>query len=338
MLSNIELSTFCNQLAMLVHSGISVIEGISIMCEDVADLSAQTLLEQIYRGLEKQQELSQILLDSNEFPKYAVDMIRIGNYSGKLDDVLFALAAYYEQEENISAGIKSAITYPAIMILMLFIVIGVLIVKVLPVFQDVYRQLGTELTGPAAALMSMSQGLQSILPQIIIGLFLIAILIFILFKKKNKVFSHFFLSKKLSLTIATGRFANGMYLTLSSGLDTDESLQMTAELTDNETIQKKIKVCQKNIANGESFADAIHLANIFSPSQSRMISIGIRSGALEQVMENISQQCNEETEQRIQRLLAMLEPALVAILAIVVGIILLSVMLPLMAIMSNLGG
>ena len=217
MLSNMELSTFFNQLGMLIHSGISTLEGISIMRDDVSDTRGQKLLATIYEGLEMQQEFSEVLKETGEFPKYATDMVRIGNYSGKLDEVLAALAVYYEREESISVSLRNAITYPAIMIFMLFIVIGVLIVQVLPVFQDVYRQLGTELGGPARTLMNISSGLQRFLPQVIIVLVLAAILIFYLLRKRNSVFSRVFLSRKLSEAIAVGRFASGMSLTLSSG-------------------------------------------------------------------------------------------------------------------------
>jgi len=337
MLSNLELSTFCSQLGMLIHSGISTLEGISIMRDDISDARGEKLLQTIYDGLEMQQEFSEVLKETGEFPKYATDMIRIGNYSGKLDEVLAALAAYYEREEGISAGIKNAITYPAIMIFMLFIVVGVLIAKVLPVFQDVYRQLGTELTGPARTLMGFSSVLQRTLPQVIIILVLALLLLFYLLKKKSSIFSHFFLSRKLSQAIAVGRFANGMSLTLSSGLDTDESLKMTADLTDHPAIQEKVKQCQEQISTGARFSDAIAAAGIFNSMQGRMITIGIRSGALDQVMEDIARQCNDETDAKIQRLLSILEPTLVAILAIIVGVILLSVMLPLMGIMANMG-
>ena len=337
MLSNTELITFCNQLGMLIHSGISTIEGISIMKDDLGEGSGKALLTQIYDGLEMQQEFSDVLIETGEFPKYATDMIRIGNYSGKLDEVLASLSVYYEREENISSSIKNAVTYPAIMILMLFIVIGVLIVKVLPVFQDVYRQLGTELSGPARALMTFSNALQRILPVIIIILVLGGATIFYLIKKKSVIFSHFFLSKKLSESIAVGRFASGMSLTLSSGLDTDESLKMTSELTDHQGLQEKVNICKQQIESGERFADAIATAGIFTSTQSRMINIGVRSGAMDQVMEDIARQCNEETDAKIQHILSILEPTLVAILAVIVGVILLSVMLPLMGIMANMG-
>jgi len=337
MLSNVELATFCTQLSMLIHSGISITEGINIMQEDIADASAQALLTQIYEGLEMQQEFSEILKETGEFPKYAVDMIRIGNYSGKLDDVLSALSSNYQREEHISTAVKSAITYPAIMIFMLFIVVGVLISNVLPIFQDVYRQLGTELTGPARTLLNFSHLLQGILPYAIIVLVLIAVSLFVLLKKKSGVFSRFFLNRRFASAIAVGRFAGGLSLTLSSGLDTDESLKMTGELTDHPLLQEKIKKCQARIQAGIGFADAISEVAIFNHTQSRMIAIGIRSGALDQVMGEIANQCNEEADAKIQRFLSVLEPTLVAILAIIVGIVLLSIMLPLMGIMSHMG-
>ena len=337
MLSNVEMVTFCSQLGMLIHSGISIPEGISIMQEDVTDEKAKALLTQIYEGLEMQQEFSEILKETGEFPKYAVDMIRIGNYSGKLDDVLSALSTYYQREENISTGIKSAITYPAIMIFMLFVVMGVLITNVLPIFQDVYRQLGADLTGPARAMLNFSNLLQGSLPIIITFLVLVVFLLFYLWKKKSNVFSRLFLNRKLANAIAVGRFASGLSLTLSSGLDTDESLKMTGELTDHPLLQEKIKQCQTQIHAGVGFAEAISEVAIFNPTQSRMIAIGIRAGALDQVMEEIANQCNEEADAKIQRLLSVLEPTLVAILAIIVGIVLLSMMLPLMGIMSQMG-
>ncbi|MCL2865692.1 MAG: type II secretion system F family protein [Lachnospiraceae bacterium] len=337
MLNNSELATFFRQLGMLVHSGISTLEGIEIIRDDLTDLKAQKLLTDIHGSLALQQEFSEVLNETGEFPKYAVDMIRIGNYSGKLDEVLAALAIYYEREEQISSNIRSAITYPAIMIFMLMIVIGVLVARVLPVFQDVYQQLGADLTGPARGLMHLSGVLQSILPQIIIVLLLIIIALFFVLRKKSTLFSKSFVKGKLSQSIAVGRFASGMYLTLSSGLDTDESLKMTGSLTDHPVIQTKIQTCQTNLDAGKSFAEAISIADIFNHTQNRMIHIGLRSGALDQVMENIAKQCNDETDGKIQHLLSILEPTLVAILALIVGIILLSVMLPLMGIMANIG-
>jgi type IV pilus assembly protein PilC len=337
MLNNTELSTFFKQLGMLVHSGVSTMEAISIIRDDLTDSKAIKLLQTIYDGLEMGEDFSTILKETGEFPKYAVDMIRIGSYSGKLDEVLAALTLYYEREEQIATSIRNAITYPTIMIFMLFIVIGVLITRVLPIFQDVYLQLGTELTGAAGALMNLSNIIQGILPQIIIVILIGVAVLFYLIKKKSSIFSNFFINRKLSTSIAVGRFASGMFLTLSSGLDTDESLRMTGELTDHPVIQEKIKVCQNGLSDGMGFSEAITSSQLFNHTQNRMINIGMKAGSLDQVMENIADQCNDETDGKIQHLLSVLEPTLVAILAVIVGVVLLSIMLPLMGIMANMG-
>ena len=337
MLNNNELTTFFKQLGMLVHSGVSTMEAISIMSDDITDPKASKLLGSIYEGLEMGEDFSTVLKETGEFPKYATDMIRIGSYSGKLDEVLSALAGYYKREEQIASSIRSAITYPTIMIFMLFIVIGVLITRVLPIFQNVYQQLGTELTGAAGALMSLSHVIQRILPQLIIFLLLAVVVLLYLLKKKSSIFSNFFVNRKLSQSIAVGRFASGLFLTLSSGLDTDESIQMTAELTNHPIIQGKIKTCQEHLASGMGFSEAITAAGLFSNTQNRMIHVGVKAGSLDQVMENIAQQCNEETDNKIGHLLSVLEPTLVAVLAVIVGVVLLSIMLPLMGIMANMG-
>jgi type IV pilus assembly protein PilC len=337
MLNNNELSTFFKQLGMLIHSGVSTIEAISIIRDDLTDSKGVKLLDSIQAGLEMGKEFSDILKDTEVFPKYAVDMIRIGNYSGKLDDVLSALSLHYDREEQISKSIRNAITYPAIMITMLFVVIGVLITQVLPIFQNVYQQLGAELTGIDRVMLRFSTLFQRAVPFVIICFVITAVSLLYLTKKKAHILSNFFINRKLSQSIAIGRFASGMFLTLSSGLDTDDSLKMAKELTDNPVIQEKINICQKHLSSGMGFAEALSTSEIFTNTQNRMINIGMKSGSLDMVMENIAEQCNEDTDQKTQHILGVLEPTIVAILAVVVGILLLSIMLPLMGIMTNMG-
>ena len=128
-----------------------------------------------------------------------------------------------------------------------------------------------------------------------------------------------------------------MYLCLSSGLDTEQSLEMTARLIEHEGISRKIKTIQENLAEGTLFPEALENSNIFSGLYSHMVNIGLRTGAADEVMKQISEQYDEEVEDQMNRLVAGIEPTLVAILSIAVGMILLSVMLPLMGIMSNMG-
>lgn len=144
-LSNNELSMFCGQMSMILHSGISSTEGLSLMAEDSPE-QGKELLESLISNMEETGIFHQSIRDTKVFPEYMCNMIQIGEESGRLDEVMSALSEHYEQQETISRSIKNAITYPFIMITMMLAVILVLIVKVMPVFNQVYEQLGTGLT------------------------------------------------------------------------------------------------------------------------------------------------------------------------------------------------
>ncbi|MBR5115945.1 MAG: type II secretion system F family protein, partial [Lachnospiraceae bacterium] len=137
--------------------------------------------------------------------------------------------------------------------------------------------------------------------------------------------------------IAAGRFASGMALALSSGMDTFNGLDMTLKLVENRDIEEKIVKCRSLIVSGESFPDALSQSDIFSKLYSRMVTVGFRSGSMDIVMKQIAERYERDTDRRIYSIIAVLEPTLVIILSLIVGMILLSVILPLMGIMSSIG-
>lgn len=342
-LSNTELTTFCSQFALILRSGISSLEGLSIMQEDSPKGEGQELLSGMIRTMEETGSLYEALTASEVFPPYLCSMVEIGEQSGRLDDVMASLSEHYRREDEMAKNIKSAVSYPLVMLGMMIVVIFVLIVKVLPVFNEVFQQLGTGLGGISGTILSLGNTVSRyalvfvLVAAVIAGLFL-----YFAFTTKGRcqirVFARSFLpTRKLMEKIACSRFASGMYLSLSSGLDTDQSLEMVSRLVDHPVIQEKIRNIQALILEGTSFADAVSQTNMFSGIYARMVSIGYKTGAMDDVMKQISVQYDEEIDSRMSDLVAKLEPTLVAILSIIVGLILLSVMLPLMGIMSNIG-
>lgn len=342
-LSNNELTTFCSQMALILRSGISSTEGLSIMLEDAPEDEGRRILQNVLEEMEMTGNLYSSLEKSGVFPAYLCNMVEIGEQSGRLDDVMSSLAAHYEREESIARNIKNAITYPLVMIVMMLAVVLVLITKVMPVFEQVFQQLGTGLTGFSGSIMSLGQVMNRYaLVFVLIAAAAAALFFYFSCTSKGKEqiqhFSRtFVLTRGLSEKIATARFASGMALSLGSGLDTDQSLEMTAKLTEHPVIQKKIESAQNLIQEGSGFSDALLEAGIFSGLHARMITIGFRTGAMDDVMSQIAEQYDEEVNERIIGVVAKLEPTLVAILSVVVGMILLSVMLPLMGIMSSIG-
>ena len=158
-LSNTELYSFCNQMALILKSGISSIEGISIMLEESEDASEKTILQTIYDSLIESGNFADSLECTGVFPSYMLHMIQIGEQTGKLDNVMQSLSTHYEREENIAKAVKNAVAYPLIMITMMVIVILVLITKVMPIFNQVFAQLGQEMTGFSKALLSALQSI-----------------------------------------------------------------------------------------------------------------------------------------------------------------------------------
>ena len=342
-LSNAELASFCGQLAMILRSGISALEGLSIMREDVPAGDGRKLLEDMTGIMETGGSFSDAVENAGCFPAYMCNMIRLGDQSGRLDDVLGSLSAYYRREEELARSIKSAVTYPLVMLGMMVAVMLVLIIKVLPVFNQVFRQLGAGLTGVSGAVLRMGEAMSRYsVVFVIVAAAVAAVCAYFLASRKGRAqirrFStRFFGTKKLSEKIACARFASGMHLALGSGLNIDESLDTVSRLVEHPTVGQKTQTIRKMVAEGGSLADAITQTGMFTGVYARMVNIGVKTGAIDEVMRQIAEQYDDEIEQNMQSVIAKLEPTLVAILSVAVGMILLSVMLPLMGIMSNIG-
>lgn len=342
-LSNSELTTFCGQLALILRSGISSIEGLSIMIEDTPEGEGKKILENLLHETELTGSLYMALEAAGCFPSYMCSMTEIGEQSGRLDDVMNSLAEHYRREEILAKSIRSAVTYPLVMLGIMTAIILVLIIKVLPVFDQVYRQLGAGLTGFSGAVLKFGRILGDY-SLIFVLLLLLAAGLFFYFactqKGQTKAITlsrHFSAARQLSEKTACSRFASGMYLALSSGLDIDQSLDMVSRLVDHPDISPKIDLIRQRLSEGAGFAEAAQEAEIFSGLYLRMIHIGFKTGAMDEVMKQISIQYDEEVQNQLDSLVAKVEPTLVAILSIAVGMILLSVMLPLIGIMSNIG-
>ncbi len=343
LLSNYEISVFCRQTTMLLKAGIAPALGIDILMQDTEDPKGRALLEKIQASLHEGSNYHDAVAASGAFPDYMLNMITIGEQSGTLDTVMDNLSNYYEREDNIRANLRSAVSYPLIMIGMMFIVIIVLITQVLPIFSQVFAQLGTSMNAFSQSLLSLGNHLNDYSIAVIIVLAAI-VLLFLFFTRVpagQKLFTRFASSfgptRSLYDGIAAGRFASGMALALSSGMDTFNGLDMTLKLVENRAIAEKIEKCRSLIVAGESFPEALSQSNIFSRLYSRMVTVGFRSGSMDIVMKQIAERYERDTDRRISSIIAVLEPTLVIILSLIVGMILLSVILPLMGIMSSIG-
>lgn len=342
-LTNSELSVFAGQLALILHSGISVSEGISILQEDSFEKAGAELLGSIYDSIEQTGDFSQSLSESGLFPDYFVQMTKLGEHSGTLEEVLISLSDYYKQQDSLLQSMREALIYPLVLLGMLTAVLAVLISQVMPVFSDVFRQLGLDLSGMAQAVFHLSDILQKLSAALLL-LLLAAVLAALYAVRSSKVWSFFFqhicqipFFQTILLLTARSRFAHALSIALHSGLDLEEGFSLAAELTQDLLTDGSLAKAQEQLVQGNELNSVLKESGLFSGLDASLISIGFRTGSAETALLQISKASEENAEKRIQKAVGIIEPTLTAVLSVLTGMILISVMLPLLNILSNIG-
>lgn len=337
-----ELSAFSLQMALMMRSGIPAEEALRVLAEDAADEREKQWLLLMAEEMSIGISLHQALAVGGGLPRYAMDMVRIGEMTGRLDDVWYGLYEYYAREHQLRQSVKSAVTYPVVMVIMMAVVVVVLLTKVLPVFEQVFALLGTTVSPLTAALLRLGSAMNNGLTGLLVVLILLAAFGAYLYGVPSgqelwkKWQANCFGLKKLAIDTATRNFTSAMSMCLASGLDMDESLDMVEQLVVYKPFQERIANLRKRTAEGEGFAQAVAESNVLTGQYARMLSVGFRSGQTDSVMKEIAQRSDEAVEERLNHMVGLVEPLLVAILSIGVGIILIAVMLPLMGVMSSM--
>ncbi len=339
-LNRVELADFCSQMAMLLQSGLLISESLYLIEEELPKTEDYSFIQKIITTMNDGKTFTESIESCAIFPHYMVEMIRIGESSGRLDDCLNSLSAYYEREELIIKSIRNAITYPLIMIGLMMIVVSVLVIKVLPIFNQVYAQLGTQLTGLAKSFLNLGSFLGNIALYCLI-LVIVLILMYFVFKKNGYNFlksisNNISFIHNLNIKIGTGQFASGMALMLKSGLEPYHALELIVSLIDEPVTQTKAKNCFQYCASGIDLADAIQNCGIFTGSNAIMFNVGFKTGHQDEVLMKIADRVDDEIDTSLSQIISVLEPTLVAIISVLVGLILLSVMLPLIGILSSI--
>jgi len=329
-----ELSAFCLQISLLLRAAIPLDEGLSVMAEDAADEEEKKILLHMSEEVELGSPFSVVLEQVGSYPSYVIRMAKLGEETGTLDQMMASLSEYYEKESILMKSIKNAVTYPIIMIFMLLVVLFVLFTKVMPIFESVYEQLGARLS-PVSMAATRLGGMFS-------GVALAAgVLLLGRGGKKIGAVEHvadrFKRKSRIALAVANRRFTSVLALTLHSGLELEKGMELAAELVENPAVEEKIKACGEELETGTDYYSAMKNTGLFGGFHVQMIKVGVRSGRLDQVMEEISRSCEEEADTALDNMVNRLEPTMVAVLAVAVGLILLSVMLPLVGVLSAIG-
>lgn len=340
MLTSEELYMLASSLTIVIKAGIPLSEGFHMLEEEYQTSPIQSVCKDLQASIDAGDPMYMAMQKSGNFPLYMTHMIELGETCGCLDIVCKELADYYERETDLKHQLKNAISFPFVLLLMMFLVLGILLFKVLPIFQNVLHSLGSELSPFAQGFMNFG----NLLARggfLLLLVVLCAILLALLLQKRKSNIEHpfietFFLTKRLYQGITMAKITYAFSLFLASGSNMEDALEFVPQLIGHKTIKKRLATCQIAYHTGSNFAQSLKSSKLYEGLSLSMLEVGFRSGHGDEVMHQLADTYEKKVEDEIANFLNILEPTIVAVLSVLVGIILLSVMMPLMSIMSSL--
>lgn len=357
-LSNREISRICRSLSLLLHAGISMGDGLFLLAEEEdsgqrdgsrrdgsrRDGAERELFLQMGQQVDDGRSLAQAMEESGRFPVYVTGLVKVGECTGHLEEALLVLSGYYDEQERMAHQVKTALLYPAMLLLLMLLIIGVLLVKVLPVFDDVYASLGGGLTGLAGGLLQVGQFLEALLPVLCVILTIAAVGVLLYsvnddFRRHTADWCQKCLGDKgVFRRIHDAHFAQALAMGLGSGMQAEEAVGLAGEILRGVPgAEERCQACMEGLERGENLSAVLRNSQVLPASYCRMLELGVRGGNGDQVMGEIADRLSKEASQALEQNVAMVEPVMVMTASLLVGVILLSVMLPLMNIMSAIG-
>lgn len=341
-LNNRELFQFCEHFSIILRSGMSAIEGLAILNDDSQTERGKEILTFLYKDMEESGSLAHAMEQSGAFPASAAAYVRTGEETGCLDEVMKGLSAFYAKEIQITDQIQSAVAYPLVMLGMMTAVIVILLVKVLPVFRQVFRQLGLEMSGISGALLGIGETLSHYSTAFLVLLAaMIGFILFLVLHPKGqelirKIVCRFPGMKEIPVNLDYSRLCQCISLGIRSGLSPELCVELAGAVVSQTETREKLASIQKQLAEGYGFTEAITESGLFKAMELRLISLGFQAGASDEVMEKLAEQYEEKSTDSVSHIVSILEPTIVIVLSILVGLVLLSVMMPLLGLLSEM--
>ncbi|MGI6151569.1 MAG: type II secretion system F family protein [Christensenellales bacterium] len=330
-----ELALFCTQCALVLRSGMLLSEGLMATAEENQDRDLRFIAEELSQG----GTLESALKESGAFPSYMVSLAGIGERTGSLEEVMDALALYYQREHALRHQLKNTLFHPLLLALVMLCVVAVLLLKVLPVFSDVYAQLGGA-SGLTAGVLTFGRTAG------IVCLALTGLLAFLGvfayfasrtpsgYERLTQLLTVLPFARRIADRVSSGRVAYALSLLLSSGYDIDDAVPLLSNLVSQPAAVQKIHRLSSFMERGEGFSAAARESGLFLGMYGRLVGLGVQSGTLDEVMARLSVLYDAEIEEGLSSILGAVEPTIVAVLSAIIGTVLLSVMLPLLEILS----
>lgn len=342
-----ELALFTRQMSTMLGAGIPLLEGLEILAQQTLDqnkgfgLGLQETADMVRGGLELSESMARF---PKIFPQIYVNMVKAGEASGQLDIILDRLAEFMEATESLKREIKSAMTYPVISLVLIFGITGYLLVAVVPKFQQMFNALGGKLPFITQVVVGLSKWLTGNLLTVL-ALMIATVVGYILFARTEagrRIIDTTFLKLPvfgpLFQKVAISRFARTFGTLLASGVPILGALEIVATTSGNKVLEDTLLETRETVKRGESITSHLEHAWVFPPMVVKMIGIGERSGALEALLNKISEFYDAQVHATTKSLTSLIEPIMLVVMGLCVGTIVLAIFYPILELQSAVRG
>ena len=336
-----ELVIFTRQMATLTGAGITIVNSLDTLSEQSQSQVFKSALLDVRDSVNTGSSLSEAMnRHRSVFSDFFINMVKAGESSGMLDEVLERVATSLEKTSKLQKKIKSALIYPVVVTIMAVGISLLMILKVIPVFKDIFSGFGAELPGPTQFLIDLSDNARKYFG--IVALLTGGIIVLLKWYVSTEK-GHFQLDGlKLRLPVfgpmlrkvAISKFARTLSTLVRSGVPILHALEIVAKTSGNVIVEKTIERVGDNVREGESISGPMEKSGIFPPLVTRMIAVGEKTGELEKMLTKIADFFDEQVDVMVDGLTSLLEPLIIAFLGIVIGGIVICMFLPIFKISS----
>jgi type IV pilus assembly protein PilC len=338
-----DLAIMSRQLATMIGAGLPLLKSLTILADQSENPKLATTLDEVRSAVEEGSTFSDSLAKHPRiFPPIFVNLVRAGEVGGFLETSLESVAKNYEKEVELKATIKSALTYPVVVLIMALLAVVGMILFIVPVFDDLFSDLGGELPLPTRILVVISQNMVWIGPLVIVG----AIVGSIWWRanrqtpKFRSVWEPMLLKMPvfgdLFKKIAIARFTRNFGTMIGSGVPILQALSIIGSTSGNWQIEQAVQSVQDSVRQGRTIAAPLALQPIFPSMVTQMIAVGEDSGALETMLEKISDFYDSEVQSTTEALTSLIEPIMIAFLGVILGGMIVALYLPIFDIFNQI--
>ncbi|HPQ46549.1 MAG TPA: type II secretion system F family protein [Clostridia bacterium] len=339
-----ELALFARQLALVADSDVPMQQGMAIIIERSSNHRINAICNDVTEALNKGVSFHEaIKLHEAVLGKLFVEMVKAGEQSGNLPIMLERTAVSLEKQIETGRKIRSAVSYPLILGTLMLAVIVLMLVYVLPMFNDILTSLGGEMNPMTRGLMEFGLFVSGNFIWIIAAIVAVAAIIFLLryTDRGRKYIDYLKLNfpwfRKINRADMAAVFARNLAMLIKSGINVTIAIGMLRGIISNSIISEKLKEAEESLDRGERIEKALGRLNLFPDLLIRLFSVAMETGGLDRTLEKAAEIMEKETEDKLERMTSVLEPIMIIILSLLVGFILISVILPVTGILNSIG-